>query len=85
MTDVISINLRRCTRCGHLECPCCRSWCDTIVGDDVCPCFEEDCVYRTEDDAAGYALLDAALKAAGVGALISVVDERTIHVTKAKI
>ena len=25
--------LRRCTRCGHLACPCCQNWCDNLVPD----------------------------------------------------
>lgn len=25
----------RCTRCGHMPCPVCMTWCDTVLIDDV--------------------------------------------------
>ena len=24
----------RCERCGHMMCPCCGNWCDTLVFDE---------------------------------------------------
>ena len=49
-----------------MECPCCRSWCDTVrhVDGDVetCACFADGCAYDEPIDAAGYATLDAAAR-----------------------
>jgi len=25
---------RKCVKCGHWSCPCCQTWCDTLVYDD---------------------------------------------------
>lgn len=43
---------RTCTTCGHLECPCCRDWCDTILDEDAVPddaesdlCCNGTCTY----------------------------------------
>jgi hypothetical protein len=33
----------RCRRCGHQMCPCCGSWCDTLIGDDMDMCCDGEC------------------------------------------
>jgi len=58
------IRLRRCTRCGHVECPCCRDFCDDdecINRDDSCGEYLE-CLYAEVPDFDGYAKLDATIE-----------------------
>ena len=51
--------LRKCTKCGHFECPFCRIWCDTFIGHEDDPSIEEgdhemccdgECTYDREPD-----------------------------------
>ncbi len=59
--------LRKCTKCGHFECPFCGVWCDTFLTHEDDPEIEEDdnemccdgeCTYDREPDPR----LDAFLK-----------------------
>ena len=43
---------RTCSKCGHLECPCCGDWCDVVLGEDAIPddaesslCCDGACTY----------------------------------------
>lgn len=38
---------RRCLKCGHWSCPCCRDWCDVVTGegDDADACCGGECTY----------------------------------------
>lgn len=42
----------RCARCGHVMCPCCGSWCDTLLtdedGDYGDMCCEGECDVNPE-------------------------------------
>jgi len=66
-TVTVTIRLRRCTRCGHLECPCCRDFCDDCH-DDENPehkCADDlECVYSEPVDEKGYAEIDIATERA---------------------
>jgi hypothetical protein len=41
--------LRKCLKCGHLECPGCEGTCDTSVGNDGDMCCDGQCFYSEED------------------------------------
>ena len=56
------IHLRRCLRCGHFECPCCKDWCDVCIDDDAI-CGDMECAYEDPPDEVGYALLARELEA----------------------
>lgn len=72
---VVPMRLRVCRRCDHVECPCCRDFCDVHPcvfgdnGDNTLVPRDRDgdrtdrctgsCVYDQPIDAAGYARLDA--------------------------
>lgn len=34
--DVVLPPGPRCRRCGHVMCPCCETWCDTLTDDGLC-------------------------------------------------
>ena len=38
-----------CTRCGHVPCPMCGTWCDQINVDCLCE-DEMGCVYKAEPE-----------------------------------
>ena len=76
---VVAIQLRRCTRCGHLECPCCRDWCDECVADDT-PCDEMECLYAEVPDFDGYARLDAAIDGLNHPAITALADGSGVEI-----
>lgn len=68
----IDIKLRRCTRCGHFECPHCRVTCDDgmclfydpknpehVFPEGNLPCEDGQCQYDRPIDTEGYARFDA--------------------------
>jgi hypothetical protein len=56
MRIFVPIRLRSCTRCGHLECPCCQGSCDDIRCLDGDGAFGETmkCIYMEPLDENGY-------------------------------
>lgn len=37
----------RCVQCGHMPCPCCLDWCDTLTDDDDADlCCGGECSFR---------------------------------------
>lgn len=44
---VLTRKRKTCVKCGHLECPCCGTWCDTLVGEgaDRDLCCDGECTY----------------------------------------
>lgn len=76
---LVKIHLRRCTRCGHLECPCCQDFCDDVE------CIEADedleghcgdlaCTYDEPPDLAGYEALERAEAKVGLPCGLKSVD-----------
>ncbi|SRR5260221_311922 len=68
MRAFVPLRLRTCTRCGHLECPCCRDFCDDIrcIDDDTygataCS-LENACLYVEPIDSDGYVKLGEVTK-----------------------
>ena len=42
------VELRKCVKCGHDECPSCDGWCDRVLPDDDSHtlCCDEHCQYE---------------------------------------
>lgn len=83
--QLVRVRLRTCRRCGHLECPCCRDFCDVlecIQADEERSdrCGHLECDYGEPIDAEGYARLDAEYERRG-GALDLEVVEGGLLVT----
>lgn len=82
----VTIRLRKCTWCGHMECPCCRiDYCDTSTGagtDDFEMCACSPCTYDAPEDALGYQRLDAARARIGLhSGITTFADEPFVEVT----
>lgn len=95
MTRTLALRLRRCTRCGHQECPCCKDFCDDIDCIDADEgaegkCGTMECLYREIPDFDGYTRLkreeERHVEANGghiFGFRVEVVDEATVRITTA--
>ena len=68
MIERVSLRLRKCTRCGHWECPCCVGMCDEGFNaeDELCGCSDIDgnCTYLEPLDEDGFGRLSIAVEAA---------------------